>query len=110
MSEFRTSKGSYAIGLKGTAWVDATTFQVVHLETDLLNPIPDLFLDFEHQSLDYGPVVFAERNVNLWLPQSVEITVHLGNKHFNARHSYSNYQLFVIDTGQKIAKPKDVSN
>ena len=110
MSEFRTRKGTYAISLKGTAWVDATTFQVVHLETDLLNPIPDLSLDFEHQSLDYGPVVFAARNVNLWLPQSVEITVHVGSKQFNARHSYSNYRLFVIDTGQKIAKPKDVSN
>ena len=110
MSEFRTREGTYAVSLKGTAWVDATTFQVVHLETDLLNPIPDLFLDFEHQSLDYGPVVFAARNVNLWLPQSVEITVHVGSKRFNARHSYSNYRLFVIDTGQKIAKPKDVSN
>jgi hypothetical protein len=110
MSDFRTPKGSYAISLKGTAWVDATTFQVVHLETDLVNPIPDVFLEFEHQSLDYGPVVFAQRNVSLWLPQSVEITVYLGNKQFNARHSYSNYQLFVIDTGQKIGKPKEVSN
>jgi hypothetical protein len=110
MSEFRTPKGTYAINLKGSAWVDATTFQVVHLETDLLNPISDLFLDFEHQSLDYGPVVFAARNVSLWLPKSVEITVHLHSKQFNARHSYSNYQLFVIDTGQKIGKPKDDSN
>jgi hypothetical protein len=110
MSDFRTPKGSYDINLKGTAWVDAITFQVVHLETDLLNPIPDLFLDFEHQSLDYGPVVFAARNVSLWLPQSVDITIHLGRKKFNSHHSYSKYKLFVVDTGQKIAKPKDVSN
>jgi hypothetical protein len=110
MSGFSTRRGSSLISLKGAAWVDATTFQVVHLETDLLNPIPGLLLDFEHQSLDYGPVVFAARNVSLWLPQSVDITVHLSGKQFNARHSYSNYQLFVVDTGQKIAKPKDVSN
>jgi hypothetical protein len=110
MSEFSTRRGTYGISLKGTAWVDATTFQVVHLETDLLKPIPELFLDFEHQSLDYGPVVFAARHVSLWLPQSVDITVHLRGKQFNARHSYSNYQLFVVDTGQKIAKPKEVSN
>ena len=110
MSAFSTRKGAYPVSLKGAAWVDATTFQVVHLETDLLNPIPDLFLDFEHQSLDYGPVFFATRNVSLWLPHSVDITVHFRRKQFNARHSYSNYQLFVIDTGQKIAKPKDVSN
>ena len=110
MSAFSTRRGSYAVSLRGTAWVDATTFQVVHLETDLLDPIPELFLDFEHQSLDYGPVVFAARHVSLWLPQSVDITVHLSGKQFNAHHSYSNYQLFVIDTGQKIGKPKDVSD
>jgi hypothetical protein len=110
MSEFSTQTGTYPVNLKGTAWVDATTFQVVHLETDLLNPIPELLLDFEHQSLDYGPVAFAARHVRLWLPQSVDINVHLSGKQFNARHSYSNYQLFVIDTGQKIAKPKDVSD
>jgi len=110
MSEVITRAGTYPVSLKGTAWVDATTFQVVHLETDLLNPIPELFLDFEHQSLDYGPVAFAARHVSLWLPQSVDINVHLSGKQFNARHLYSNYQLFVIDTGQKIAKPKDVSN
>jgi hypothetical protein len=110
MSAFSTRSGSSTVNLKGTAWVDATTFQVVHLETDLLNPIPELSLDLEHQSLDYGPVAFAERHVTLWLPQSVDINVHLRGKQFNARHFYSNYQLFVIDTGQKIAKPKDVSN
>jgi hypothetical protein len=110
MSEFRTEKQIYTVGLKGTAWVDATTFQVVHLETDLLNPIPDLFLHLEHQSLDYAPVVFTARNITLWLPQSVDISVHLGNKQFTARHIYSNYQLFAVDTGQTISKPKDVSN
>jgi hypothetical protein len=110
MSAFSTRTGSYSVSLKGIAWVDATTFQVVHLETDLLNPIPELFLDFEHQSLDYMPVVFTARSVTLWLPQSVEISVHLANKQFTARHSYSNYQLFIVDTGQRISKPKDVSN
>lgn len=110
MSDFRTEKQIYPVSLKGTAWVDATTFQVVHLETDLLKPVPDLLLDLEHQSLDYGPVVFGARNVTLWLPESVDISVHLGNKQFTARHVYSSYQLFVIDTDQRISKPKDVSN
>jgi len=110
MSAFSTRRGSYPVSLKGTAWVDASTFQVVHLETDLLSPIPELLLDFEHQSLDYGPVAFDARHVRLWLPQSVDVNVHLSGKQFSARHSYSNYQLFVVDTGQKIATPKDVSN
>jgi hypothetical protein len=110
MSAFATPKGDHNVDLKGTAWVDATTFQVVHLETDLLNPIPDLSLDSEHQSLDYGPVAFSTHNISLWLPQSVDISVHLGNKQFSARHHYSDYQLFSVDTGQKIGKPKEASN
>lgn len=110
MSEFRNARGTYDVSLKGTAWVDATTFQVVHLETDLLTRVPELLLEFEHQSLDYGPVIFATRGVSLWLPKSADISVHIGGKQFNARHHYSDYRLFVVDTGQKIAKPKDVSN
>jgi hypothetical protein len=110
MSAFATSKGDYNVNLKGIAWVDATTFQVIHLETDLVNPIPDLLLDSEHQSLNYGPVAFSKRNISLWLPQSVDISVHLGNKQFSARHYYSDYQLFTVDTGQKISKPKEGSN
>lgn len=110
MSEFSTPKRSYNVNLKGTAWVDATTYQVVHLETDLLEPIPEVSLDVEHQALDYGPVIFAERNVTLWLPQSVDINVYLGSKQFNAHHRYSGYQLFVVETGQKISKPKEISN
>lgn len=110
MSEFRTRKGSWTVSLKGTAWVDVSTFQVVHLETDLVHPVPELFLDSEHQSLDYGPVVFSARHVKLWLPQSVAISVHVGGKEFNAWHQYSNYQLFVVDTGQKIDQPKEVSD
>jgi hypothetical protein len=110
MSEFRTPRGRYTVSLKGMAWVDASTFQVVHLETDLMKPVPDLFLDVEHQALNYAPVVFAARDVRLWLPQSVDISVYFGSKQFTARHLYSNYQLFVVDTGQKIGKPKEVSN
>jgi hypothetical protein len=110
MSEFKTPRGRYTVSLKGIAWVDASTFQVVHLETDLVKPVPDLFLDVEHQALDYAPVVFAARDVKLWLPQSVDISVYFGSKQFTARHLYSNYQLFVVDTGEKIGKPKEISN
>jgi hypothetical protein len=110
MSEFKTKSGRYVVSLKGIAWVDASTFQVVHLETDLLRPVPDLLLDVEHQSLDYAPVAFGTRKISLWLPQSVDISVYVGSKEFSARHFYSNYQLFVVDTGEKIGRPKETSD
>jgi len=104
MSEFRAGNMAYNIHLKGTAFVDPETFQILHLETDLMKPIPQLTLDAEHQSIDYGPVVFAAHNDNLWLPQYAEITVRYRNKEFNERHTYTNYRLFLVETGQKISK------
>jgi hypothetical protein len=105
MSEFRTSRMTFPILLKGTAFVDAETFQIVHLETDLLKPIPEVFLDVEHQAIDYGPVAFEAHHDRLWLPRASDITVHFHNKQFNERHSYTDYRVFTVDTGQKISKP-----
>jgi hypothetical protein len=110
MSEFRAANASYAILLKGTAFVDPETFQVLHLDTDLMKPIPEVFLDVEHQSIDYGPVAFVTHNDNLWLPQVADITVHFRHKQFSERHSYTGYRLFTVETGQKIGKPNVFQN
>ena len=54
-----TSIGGFMIGhrdfdilLKGSAWIDSVNYQLVHLETDLLQPIPEAKLDMLHQSID----------------------------------------------------------
>ena len=104
MSEFRVGQMSYDILLKGTAFIDAESFQVIHLETDLAKPIPDI-LDLEHQSVNYGAVSFASHNDQLWLPNYATITVRFRNKEFLEHHAYSDYRLFTVDTGQKISKP-----
>lgn len=104
MSGFRVNQESYDILLKGTAFVDADSFQILHLDTDLLKPIPDV-LDLEHQSIDYGSVSFTTRSDQLWLPQFVTITVRFRNKEYLEHHAYSNYRLFSVDTAQKISKP-----
>ena len=106
MSEFRNASGSYPIHLKGLAWVDPKTFEVVHLETDLLVPIPQVALYRAHQAVDYGPVPFPARQLTLWLPLQSDIDVGRRGKQFNEHHSYSGYQLFAIDTNEKIASPK----
>jgi VWFA-related protein len=107
-----TSIGGFAIGhrnfdilLKGSAWIDSTNYQLVHLEADLLQPIPEAKLDMLHQSIDYGPVTFAARNTTLWLPDVAEITAEFRGRRLRDRHTFSDFQLFAIDTGQKIGKP-----
>lgn len=106
MSTFRLGPEAFSVLLKGRAWIDAENYQIVHLETDLLEPIPQVKLYAEHQALDYGPVQFEDRQMRLWLPQEAEIYIDSGGRHFRHRHSYSQYRIFSVEVGQKIGSPK----
>jgi hypothetical protein len=106
ISAFRAGHRVYPALLKGRAWFDAESYQIMHLETDLLEPIPEIRLYVEHQALDYAPVKFEERNLVLWLPQQAEIYLDSRGKHLHHRHTYNSYQLFSIDSAQKIGTPK----
>ncbi len=110
MTNIKVDGHYFEILLKGFAWIDSDNYQIVHLETDLLKPIPEMRLEREHQSVDYGSVAFTERQVSLWLPHVAEVTVELRGTLLVARHTYSDYRVFFVDTGQKIGKPKDSSN
>ena len=105
ISGFRVGNKSFPILLKGSAWIDSDNYQILHLETDLLQPIPEMKLYVEHQSLDYGPVIITGRGLTIWLPQTAEITLGFRGKRLMERHIYSDFKLFSIDTGQKIGKP-----
>lgn len=106
MSTLRVGGKSYPVLLMGTAWIDSRNFQIVHLETDLLQPIPQVRLVTEHQELDYGPVRFDARNVTLWLPKNADIILDSGGKRFHHRHTFTDYQIFYVDYGEQIASPK----
>jgi tetratricopeptide (TPR) repeat protein len=93
------------VALKGRAWIDANTFQVVRLETDLRESHPELRLNSEHLVMEYGPVKFKSRNVELWLPTSADYYAVLRGQRFHRRHSFTNYILFSIDDKQKIGEP-----
>jgi len=106
MSAIRVGNKSYPVLLMGTAWIDAETYQIIHLETDLLEPIPEVRLYSEHQVLDYGPVRFEVRDISLWLPKEADIILDSCGKRFHHRHTFSNYQIFSVDYGEKIGEPK----
>ncbi|HVH71908.1 MAG TPA: tetratricopeptide repeat protein, partial [Candidatus Dormibacteraeota bacterium] len=64
---------SYPVALKGRAWILTDSFQVARLETDLISPLPQIKLFADHTAIEYGPVRFQKRNVEMWLPQSAEV-------------------------------------
>jgi len=86
---YRTGGHVFAIALKSRAWIDANTFQVTRLETDLREPHPELRLNSEHLVMEYGPVKFKSRNEELWLPASADYYAILRGQRFHRRHSFT---------------------
>ena len=97
---------SYPIALKGRAWIAADTFQVRRLETDLVAPVPEIRLVADHTAIEYGPVQFKNRKVDMWLPQTAEVYYDWRGRRTYRRHSFSNYLLFAVDDKQRISAPK----
>jgi hypothetical protein len=110
MSDLQVGNHYYSLLLKGSAWIDRDNYQIVHLETDLLEAVPELRLEMLHQSVDLGPVTFAKRQTTFWLPQVAVITADFRGKRMVERHTYSKFQLFFIDMEQNIGKPAGASN
>jgi hypothetical protein len=105
---YRMGGHVFPIALKGRAWIDANTFQVVRLETDLRELHPELRLNSEHLVMQYGPIKFKSREEELWLPSSADYYAVLRGQRFHRRHSFTNYILFSIEDKQQIgAPPKD---
>lgn len=108
MSHFRLGGKIIPVLLKGSAWIDSENYQILHLETDLLEPVPQVKLVSEHQALDYGPVQFADRKTVMWLPLQAEIFLDSAGRRFHHRHTYSDYRIFSVEVGQKIGSPKQI--
>jgi tetratricopeptide (TPR) repeat protein len=101
-------QGNYhSVALKGRAWVDAGTHQVVRLESELVHPLPEIHLRQEHLSIEYAPVKFHSKNVQLWLPQSADLFVEEDKFAFYRTHTFSNFQLFSVGMEEKVHTPKE---
>lgn len=103
---YRTLKGRFPIPLKGRAWIGAGHHEILRLETGMLAPLPEAELETEHLLLNYAPVRFAKRNIELWLPSSVDLYTHFRGHRYYMRHSFSNFIYFAVDVKQTIHDPK----
>ena len=106
ITTFLDGHTQFAILLQGTAWIDSSGYQLLRMETSLLQPIPEAKLEFLYQSVDYAPVSFGARKTTLWLPQSVEVLAKFHGQRYRDQHTFSDFKLFAVDTGQKISAPK----
>jgi len=104
--QWKKNGTTYKLPLKGRFWIAATSYDLLRVETDLIEPVARLELTRDHLRVDYGPVRFTRGSEMLWLPLSAEMYMELHNKRFHHQHYLSDYLLFEVDTANKIAKPK----
>jgi tetratricopeptide (TPR) repeat protein len=90
----------YDVRLKGRAWISAKNFEVVRMESELLNPVDRLSV--QHQIVQYGPIHFKDKNVDLWLPKSVDLYLEINKRRYYRQHSFDQYLLFSVDSQQKL--------
>ena len=94
----------YPIDLKGRAWISAEKFQIVHMESQLVKPMPAIQLLTEHQIVDYGPVQF--KSGQLWLPSSAELYFDYHKHRYHRKHSFSHFMLFSTNSREEVQAPK----
>jgi hypothetical protein len=105
--DFKIGPMIYAINLKGRAWVTADKFQIIRIESELVKPMPNIQLLTEHQIVEYGPVQFPKKNVELWLPKSAELYFDFRKHRYFRRHSFDHFMLFSTDSVEKYSGPKE---
>ena len=96
----------YSINLKGRAWITPDKFQIVRIESELVRPMPEIQLLTEHQIVEYGPVHFGKKNLELWLPKSAELYFDFRKRRIYRKHSFDHFMLFSTDTEEKVGGPK----
>lgn len=108
LEDYVVGNSHYPIKFKGRAWIAADTFQIVRIEAELMNSVPQLTV--QHQIVDYGPIHFQKKNVDLWLPKSVDLYLELNKHRYYRRHSFDHYMLFSTDSEDKLPVLKSQQN
>lgn len=106
LQEFEVGTKKYEVALKGRAWIAASSFQVLHIEADLLEPLREAHLLYEHQAGDYGPVVFTQKKTELWLPEDTQVYMDYRGHRLRLTDHFENFVLFSTDWQQSDKLPK----
>src|SRR5437879_13906806 len=93
---FRIGQQSFPAKLKGRAWFAVDTHELLRLETDLVEPLPKIRLYRNHLAVEYRPVQFPKRNLELWLPESAERYLDFRGRRYRHLHSCRNFKLVSV--------------
>jgi hypothetical protein len=100
--------GKYSsLPLKGRAWIDPGSFEVLRIETELVRPLPEVGLTVDRVAISYQPVQFRSRELELWLPKVVDLYVERQGRRYYRRHTFKDFQLFIVETTQSVQLAKE---
>ena len=105
VERFNTDQESVLVLFQGVAWIDANTYKVVRLRSDLLAPQPKIRLERQTTEITYEPVQFKELASAMWLPSEVAVTVEWKGRTFRNSHTYSRFRLFNTEIKEKAHEP-----
>lgn len=107
MSALVMNGRSFALRLRGRAWILADSYQVARLQCDLLNQIPEIRLRLQHEDIEYRPVSFKNGKAEFWLPSSTKFYMDFRGHRFYRLHHFTDFQLFSVDVNQKVHDLKE---
>jgi Tfp pilus assembly protein PilF len=106
LEEFRIRGQSIVVLVQGLAWVDATTYRILRMRTELLKPAPEIRLDAQITDVRFAEVRFTANDEPFWLPQEVSVLVRWNGRIYRNQHHYSDYAVFQVKTRQHVKAPK----
>ena len=92
----------YPALLKGRAWISSDSYELLHVDVDLVQPILPLRLEYQHMSVDYAPVSFPDKRSALWLPSNVVVYCKYRGHYFRQEHNYTDFTLYSTGVDEKI--------
>ena len=106
VGNFQAGQTSLPTYSQGLAWIDASTYRILRLHTDLLHSLPELRLKREAMNIDFHEIHFKHHPGALWLPGQVTVTIDWNGKVLRNTHTYADFKVFNVDASEKIGKPK----
>jgi hypothetical protein len=88
----------FPLDLKGTAWVDASTGQVIRMEASLAHDLSDVGLRALTVRVDYTPSLRVSDK--FMLPSRAVVDLETPRQHWRNTHIFHNYKLFSTDATQ----------
>ena len=95
--------------VQGVAWIDAADFEILRMHTDLLAPLTFAGLPGLTTEAVFRQVNFRKGAFVCWLPQVVDVTADFYGRTYHNRHTYSDYQLFSVNSEEQVQDPNQGS-